>query len=260
MRDLRTTIVQSMLHWEDAAANRALFKEILAPLHGTTDLIVLPEMFGTGFTMRSRELAEDMDGPTVTWMRTQAQQADAAIYGSLIIRDGHGVYNRGLFATPDGALHHYDKRHLFRMADEQQHYAAGQQRLVVAYREWRILLQVCYDLRFPVFSRNRNDYDLALYVANWPEARRHAWSSLLRARAIENLACVIGVNRVGMDGKGHHYTGDSVVLDHRGEALATVLPATEGVAHATLNGADLRAFREKFPAHLDADEFTVAGS
>jgi predicted amidohydrolase len=259
MRDLRLTIVQSMLHWEDAATNRAMFAGLLAPLRGTTDLVVLPEMCTTGFSMRSDELAEGMDGPTVAWMREEAHRMDAAIYGSAIIRAGTGLYNRGLFVTPDGTVHHYDKRHLFRMADEQQHYAAGRRRTVVEFRDWRILLQVCYDLRFPVFSRNRNDYDLALYVANWPEPRRHAWSSLLRARAIENLACVVGVNRVGMDGRGHHYTGDSVVLDHRGEELASVPPATEGLAHVTLSSADLLAFREKFPAHLDADEFTILG-
>jgi omega-amidase len=257
MRDLRTTIVQTSLHWEDATANRQHFAGLLAPLKGTTDLVVLPEMFSTGFTMRSRELAETMDGPTVKWMQEQACAIDAAIYGSVIVREGAAVYNRGLFVEPDAIVHHYDKRHLFRMADEHHHYAAGERRVVVEFRGWRILLQVCYDLRFPVFGRNRNDYDLALYVANWPEPRRHAWSTLLKARAIENLACVVGVNRVGPDGKGLPYSGDSVVLGPRGEELAAVPPGEEAVVHATLDGAALMAFREKFPAHLDADAFVL---
>lgn len=257
MRDLRTTIVQTSLHWEDAPANRAHFARLLAPLQGTTDLVVLPEMFSTGFTMRSRELAEPMDGPTVTWMREQARAIDAAIYGSVIVRDGGGTYNRGLFVRPDGTVQHYDKRHLFRMAGEHHHFTSGSDRVVVTFRDWRILLQVCYDLRFPVFSRNRNDFDLALYVANWPEPRRHAWSTLLKARAIENLACVVGVNRVGRDGNDLPYSGDSVVLGPRGEELAAAPPGEEVVVHATLNGAELTAFREKFPAHLDADAFLL---
>lgn len=257
MRDLRVTIIQRMLHWEDAAANRTMFTGILTPLQGATDLVVLPEMFTTGFTMRSAELAEAMDGPTVAWMREMARCTGAALYGSIIVREGDRPANRAIFVYPDGRAHHYDKRHLFRMADEQDHYTAGRERVVVEYNDWRILLQVCYDLRFPVFSRNRNDYDLALYVANWPEPRRAAWSTLLKARAIENLACVVGVNRVGMDGKGHHYTGDSVVVDQRGEVVASVEPSTEGIASTRLDSAALLEFRERFPAHLDADGFTL---
>lgn len=257
MQDLRTTLVQSMLHWEDAAANRAHFAERLAPLAGTTDLIVLPEMFGTGFTMRSNELAETMDGPMVQWLRDQAAKLDSAIYGSLVIKEGEVCTNRGLFVRPDGTVEHYDKRHLFRMANEQHHYAAGKRRVVVQWRGWRILLQVCYDLRFPVFGRNRNDYDLALYVANWPEARRHPWSQLLVARAIENLAYVVGVNRVGMDGKGIHYSGDSAVVDFKGEHLVQLEAGRELVRTLRLQGQALVDFRERFPAHLDADAFEL---
>ncbi len=257
MRDLRVTMVQSMLHWEDAAANRAMFSEKLAGLEGTTDLIVLPEMFTTGFSMRSAELAETMEGETLAWMRGQARNLDAAIYGSAIITDHGQYFNRGLFVEPSGKVTVYDKRHLFRFANENEHYSPGQQRVVVEWRGWRILLQVCFDLRFPVFARNRGDYDTILYVANWPEARRYPWSQLLIARSIENQCYVAGVNRVGMDGKGAHYTGDSVIIDPRGAVIGQVEPSLEGTATVTLDKAALDDFREKFPAGKDADEFEL---
>lgn len=257
MQDLRVTLVQSMLHWEDAEANCAMFSEKLAPLQGSTDLIVLPEMFSTGFSMRSHDLSETMDGATIAWMRGQAKRCDAAIYGSIIIEDDGERYNRGLFVRPDGMIDHYDKRHLFRMADEQKFFAAGSERVVVEWRNWRILLQVCYDLRFPVFSRNRGDVDAMLYVANWPEARRYPWSQLLIARAIENQAYVVGVNRVGMDGKGHHYSGDSVAIDPRGEQISRVTPSEEGIAMVLLDRTALQDFRDKFPAGQDADMFRM---
>ncbi len=246
-----------MLHWEDAAANREMFAHEIRSLAGNTDLIVLPEMFNTGFSMNSERLAETMDGPTVLWMRDQAKSSRAAIYGSAIITENGRYFNRGIFARPDGTISQYDKRHLFRMAGEHQHFAAGMERVVVNWQGWRILLQVCYDLRFPVFSRNRNDHDLMLYVANWPEARRYAWSQLLIARAIENRSYVAGVNRVGMDGNGIHYTGDSVVLDPKGAMVAAAEPATLATINAVLHAAELQAFRKKFPADLDADDFEL---
>jgi len=166
MQDLRVTILQSMLHWEDANVNRGMFTEKLAGLTGATDLVVLPEMFTTGFSMRSTELAEDMNGPTVQWMREQAKKLDAALYSSVIITDGGKCFNRGLFVKPDGQVTIYDKRHLFRFANETDHYSAGTARVVVEWRGWRVLLQICFDLRFPVFARNRGDYDAILYVAN----------------------------------------------------------------------------------------------
>lgn len=257
MQDLRVTLVQRMLHWEDAAANRHMFGERFATLVGTTDLIVLPEMFTTGFSMQSAKLAEPMDGPTVTWMREQAQRTGAAIYGSVIIADGGRYFNRGLFVRPDGIVVHYDKRHLFRMADELHHYAVGERRVVTEWHGWRLLLQVCYDLRFPVFARNRSDYDAMLYVACWPEARRYPWSQLLIARAIENQAYVIGVNRVGMDGNGHHYTGDSVALDPKGQPIAQLTASAEEERNVVLDAATQQEFRAKFPAHLDADAFDL---
>lgn len=257
MRDLRVTLVQSMLHWEDGAANRDMFAARIAPLAGTTDLIVLPEMFTTGFTMRSADLAEDMNGPTLSWMKDQARATGAALYGSIVIADNGGRYNRGLFVAPDGSVAHYDKRHLFRMAEEGDHYARGSRRVVVQLQGWRILLQICYDLRFPVFSRNRGDYDALVYCACWPESRRFPWSQLLIARAIENQCYVLGVNRVGMDGKGLHYSGDSVVLDPRGACLEAAAPGAETTIHARLSWEALAELRSKFPVGADADDFEL---
>ena len=257
MRDLRVTLVQSMLHWEDAAANREMFGAKLASLQGTTDLVVLPEMFTTGFSMRSTVLAETMEGATVEWLRAQAKSTDCALYGSAIITADGKYFNRGLFGTPAGQVTHYDKRHLFRMADEIHHYSPGTQRVIVELHSWRMLLQVCYDLRFPVFARNRNDYDAILYVANWPEARGYPWSQLLIARAIENQCYVIGVNRVGMDGKGIHYTGGSVVIDPKGQVIAACEAGQESVVTCALDRAALEDFRAKFPVGMDADDFRL---
>ena len=249
--------MQSMLHWEDARANRTMFGEKLAALKGTTDLVVLPEMFTTGFSMRSAELAETMDGATVAWMREQARTIDAALYGSAIISENGKHFNRGLFVEPSGKVTTYDKRHLFRFATEDEHFAPGEQRVVAEWRGWRLLLQICFDLRFPVFSRNRGDYDMILYVANWPEARRYPWSQLLIARAIENQCYVVGDNRVGMDGKGIHYTGDSVVIDPRGAVSGRVEQAQEGITTTPLDRAALEEFRAKFPVANDADDFRL---
>jgi predicted amidohydrolase len=255
MRDLRATLVQQPLAWHDAAANRRHLEALLAPHAGTSDLVVLPEMFTTGFTMAAAEVAETMDGPSVAWLRATAQRLGAVVAGSVVIDDG-GHRNRLLWATPDGGLAWYDKRHLFRMAREHEHYAAGEQRLVLEVGGWRVLPLVCYDLRFPVWSRNRGDYDLALYVANWPAARRYPWSTLLRARAIENLCYVIGVNRVGTDGKGIEYSGDSAVIDPLGQPVVDC-GAAACVTTVTLSAEILAAHRARFPAHLDADEFRL---
>ena len=258
MQDLRVTLVQSHLHWEDAAENRALFATKFKDLKGATDLVVLPEMFTTGFTMRSAELAEGMDGRTVQWMREQARAVDAALYGSVIIEDGGQRYNRGLFVTPDGKVTTYDKRHLFRFAKETDHFTPGEGRVIVEWRGWRILLQICFDLRFPVFARNRGDYDAVLYVANWPEVRRYPWSQLLIARAIENQCYVVGVNRVGQDGNGHLYSGDSAVIDPRG-AVTAMEPSADGSLTSTLDRKSLEDFRCVFPVGMEADDFEIRG-
>jgi len=270
MQNLRVSMVQGATRWRDPAGNRAYYGELIAPLHGITDLVVLPETFTSGFSNDAIGDAETMDGPTVAWIREQALRLDAAVTGSVQLRTDDGplqnsVYNRMLFATPDGGLAHYDKRHLFRYAKEHERYAAGSERLSVDWRGWRICLQVCYDLRFPVFSRNRFDverpgqldYDVLLYVANWPSARAYPWKTLLRARAIENLSYVVGVNRVGTDGNGLHYAGDSAVIDFLGAPVSECTDE-ELVVTTTLQMAALQGHRERFPAMLDGDRFSLA--
>lgn len=266
MNDLRVSLAQGETRWHDPAGNREYYEGLIAPLAGHTDLVLLPETFTSGFSNDAIDQAETMDGPTVQWLREQARALDAAVTGSVQLRVGDGVYNRMLFATPDGGLVHYDKRHLFRYAKEHERYAPGGPRLLVDWRGWRICPLVCYDLRFPVFSRNRYDagrpgqldYDLLLYVANWPSPRAHAWRTLLRARAIENLCYVAGLNRVGTDGNGHPYSGDSAVIDFLGEALSECADQ-EVVATTTISAERLQAHREHFPAMLDADPFQLPG-
>lgn len=198
-----------------------------------------------------------MDGPTVAWMAEMAKSTNAVIYGSLIIEEGGAYFNRGIWMRPDGTYTHYDKRHLFRMADETDHFSGGQERIIVELKGWRFLLQICYDLRFPVFSRNRGDYDVIVYVANWPEARRAPWSKLLLARAIENQAWVVGVNRVGVDANGIQYSGDSVLVDPYGEIKAAPRASREQFCNAVMQADVLPAFRKKFPVGEDADDFEL---
>ena len=255
MRDLSVTLVQCELAWEQPADNRQQIGEIVAGLPQATDLIVLPEMFTTGFSMNALANAEQPDGPTERWLQELAVRQDCALTGSIAVHANGGVYNRMLFATPQG-VQHYDKRHLFRMAGEHNRYLPGKQRVVVDWRGWRVLLQVCYDLRFPVFSRNRNDYDLAVYVANWPATRRMHWRQLLPARAIENLACVVGVNRVGSDARGLDYSGDSLAFAGDGTLLQD-MANENGAARVVLSGAALQNYRETFPCQLDADSFQL---
>ncbi len=256
--NLRVTLVQQSLAWHDAAANRTHFDALLAPLAGRTDVVVLPEMFPTGFSMEVEKLAEPVNGPTVEWLAAKARELNAAITGSLITKEGDSYYNRMMWITPGAPPQHYDKRHLFRMANEHHHFAPGTEPLSVEWRGFRICPMVCYDLRFPVFSRRRPEleYDLLLYVASWPGVRRNAWRALLKARAIENLSFVVGVNRIGRDGNDIDYTGDSVAHDFLGDPLADLL-AESAVTTVELDRTALRAFRDRFPAHLDADRFTL---
>ncbi len=269
MEDLRVSLVQGDTAWHDPEANRRKYGALIAPLAGATDLVLLPETFTSGFSNDAVQRAEGMDGPTVAWIREQAERLGAVVAGSVQIRDrrvdgSEGVFNRLLWATPEGALRYYDKRHLFRMAKEHERYAGGHTRLTVSLKGWRVCPLVCYDLRFPVFVRNRFgnevperfDYDLLVFVANWPSARRYAWNTLLRARAIENLCCVAAVNRVGRDGNGIEYAGDSVALDEIGMPIMECGPG-EQVVTATFSAAALAAHRERFPAQLDADDFEL---
>jgi omega-amidase len=254
----RVSVVQQPLVWQDAAANRAHFEQVLAPLAGQTDLVVLPEMFTTGFTMRPEIHAEAADGATRAWMLAQARALDAAVGGSVAVSDQGRYYNRFMIALPQGLTYWYDKRHLFRMGGEHRHYSAGSHALIVEWRGARLCPLVCYDLRFPVWSRRRPEleYDIVIYTANWPAARRFAWSALLRARAIENQAFCIGVNRVGDDGAGVAHAGDSVVHDFTGQPLLELNDKAQAVT-VPLDLDALRAWRDKFPAQLDADVFTL---
>jgi omega-amidase len=257
---LRVALVQADTVWEDPVANQRALEAATAGLQGGADVVVLPEMFPTGFSMQPERLAEPPGGASVQWMKALARRLDAAVTGSIITcEDGHH-FNRLYWVMPDGALVHYDKRHLFRMGGEDRHYAPGAAGLVIGWRGFRIAPLVCYDLRFPVWSRRRSgyDYDVLLYVASWPAARRHAWRSLLVARAIENQCYVVAVNRVGLDGHGTAHAGDSVAHDYLGMPLAE-LGAEAAVATAALDRSALDAFRDRFPAQLDADRFTLGG-
>ena len=267
MSSLRVSLIQGATRWHDPAGNRDYYGALLSPLRGQTDLCVLPETFTSGFSNEAIHNAETMEGPTVDWIREQSRRLDAAVTGSVQLRVGEGdakkVYNRLLFATPDGQLRHYDKRHLFRYAGEHERYAGGLERLIVEWKGWRIFPLVCYDLRFPVWTRNRVDaatqrfeYDLMLFVANWPSARSYAWRTLLRARAIENLSYCVGLNRVGTDGNNLHYGGESAVIDFLGQPLIE-LGGQEQVATAALSQESLAAHRERFPAWMDADDFSL---
>jgi predicted amidohydrolase len=256
MRNLAVTLVQHELKWEDPAENRAFFEQKIREQAPASDLIVLPEMFTTGFSMNALANAEEPQGPTQEWMQDLAKQLDCAITGSVAVKEGEFVYNRLLFVTPDNCWH-YDKRHLFRMLGEHKRYAPGSDRVIVNWRDWRIKLEVCYDLRFPVFSRNKQDYDLLLYVANWPSARAHHWRTLLQARAIENLAYVVGVNRIGADANGLNYSGDSMLVDPRGQ-LVVDMQNRAGCEQGLADAAAMRVYHEQFPAFMDADGFVLA--
>jgi len=254
---LSITLVQPDIVWEQKKANLAHYESTIASLTEHTHVLVLPEMFSTGFSMNSSALAETMDGESVAWMKHWAAQRKCIITGSLIIEEEGQYYNRMLWVQPDGRLFHYDKRHLFGLAHENQHYAAGNKRLIVQVNGWRILLLVCYDLRFPVWARNQEDeYDVMICVANWPAVRSLAWNTLLQARAIENQAYVIGVNRVGTDGKGHYYSGDSSVYDPSGTLLFRQSD-TACCKTVQLSKETVRATRESLPFLKDADRFLI---
>ena len=255
MSALKITVLQETLSWMDGEANLRHFDAQLAGLTGR-DLILLPEMFTTGFAMEAAKSSLPQ-AQVVEWLHQHARRTDALVGGSAAIQTEHGAVNRFLLVEPDGTLHQYDKRHLFRMADEHHHYQPGEQRQVFEWRGWRILPHICYDLRFPVFSRNCNDYDLALYVANWPAPRALHWKALLLARAIENQAYVAGCNRVGSDGNQHHYSGDSQIISPQGEILSAAEPHQRARLDAELSLDALNAYRERFPAWQDADHFSL---
>jgi omega-amidase len=262
---LRVSFIQSELVWENPAANRQYFGKKIEALAGQSDLILLPEMFTTGFSMKPDGKAESFPGPTLDWLIEKANKANACICGSIMSEEKGKFYNRLLFAKPDGTYQVYNKRHLFRMAGEDLAYTAGEERVVVEWKGWRILPLVCYDLRFPVWSRNgffeKQEkglvYDLLVYVANWPERRSLAWNTLLPARAVENLAYVAALNRIGMDDAGLRYSGDSGIYDFLGQKLSSTLAHQEATETVSLDKAALESFRMQFPAWMDADEFRL---
>lgn len=262
MSKLTFTLIQADLHWEDKDANLKMLEEKINGIKGNPQVVVLPEMFSTGFSMKPEQLAETMEDRTVQWMRKTAAGKKIILTGSIIAEEAGHYYNRLLWMLPNGQYGQYDKRHLFAFAGEDQHYTGGTQRLIASVNGWKINLLVCYDLRFPAwarqqFDRNQNfEYDVLVYVANWPEKRSVAWKTLLQARAIENQCYVIGVNRVGKDGNAIYHSGDSMVVDPLGEILYQKAHE-EDVFTITLDKEHLQQAREKFPFWKDADSFEI---
>ena len=254
-QNLRVTLIQSKLLWENIDANLSMFEEKISSIENT-DVILLPEMFSTGFSMKPERFAEEMNGKTVPWMRAMAEKRNAAICGSVMIKADGKFFNRLIWFQPEGNFFTFNKRHLFRMGEENNHYTAGEKKLIVDYKGWKICPLVCYDLRFPVWSRNTENYDLLLYVANWPQRRNHAWKSLLVARAIENQSYVIGLNRVGDDGNKIQHSGDSSVVNAKGEILFQ--EADNEIIHTTeLSKSELLDYRKEFPVLMDRDNFDL---
>lgn len=252
--NLNITLVQYDIAWENQGHNIKKLDKVFRQI-SNTDLVILPETFTTGFSMKPLHLFESMEGSTARWMRGKANELDAAITGSLIIKEGENIYNRALWVTPDGNIEYYDKRHLFSMGGEDGEFTAGAAKLIAEYKGWRICPLICYDLRFPVWSRNLDSYDLIIYMANWPSPRHHVWEKLLIARAIENQAYCIGVNRTGTDGMGVEYHGGSALVDAKG--IGTFLNSQEQVKSFDISLSELQDFREKFPVLNGMDRFSI---
>lgn len=260
MQDLKVTLIQTALHWENKEANLKMFAEKIASIKEQTDIIILPELFSTGFSMKPENLSEQMNGNTHKWMKKIAEEKNCVVTGSIIIEESGNYFNRLIWQKPDGTYEYYDKKHLFRYGNEQEHYTAGNKKLIVEYKGWKICPLICYDLRFPIWSRNtkKNNYDLLIYVANWPEKRIHPWKTLLQARAIENQAFIIGVNRVGEDGNNIVHSGDSAVINPKGEIISNIIIShEEKIETITLAYQEVKSWRETFPAWMDADDFEM---
>ncbi|HYQ59290.1 MAG TPA: amidohydrolase [Draconibacterium sp.] len=254
MENLKITIIQPDIIWENPKANLEKYSKWIENIE-ETDVIILPEMFTTGFSMHPEKLKEQMDGPSVKWMQQVAADKNTAVVGSLIIEDNEKVYNRALWIFPDGKIKSYDKRHLYSMGQENLYYTSGKDKLIIEYKGWKFCPQICYDLRFPVFARNLEDYDVLFYMANWPAPRHHVWKNLLISRAIENQAYCFGVNRVGLDGTGLNYLGDSACISPKGKtefAGAEEMDITFEISYSKLFN-----FRKKFPLLKDRDNFKI---
>ena len=256
MRNLKISTIQAPIIWENPTANHKAFGKKIKALTGQTDLILLPEMFTTGFSMKPNKIAEDSNGPTLKWMKRMAHSAKAAIAGSIIFEEKGKYYNRLIFMRPNGKFDTYDKRHLFSFGKEDKHYTAGTERLIVNWKAWKICPMICYDLRFPAWSRNNDAYDLLLYVANWPALRMYPWNILLRARAIENMAYVAGVNRIGVDGSKLSYSGESGVFGPLGQRLYQSSEVEQFVT-TELSAENLQNARKKFNFLADQDSYQI---
>ncbi len=264
MQDLTLTLVQNELFWEDSDKNLAAFDRIMQDINEKTDLIILPEMFNTGFSINPENIAQKPKGIAFAWMQEKAKLFDAALCGSILTLENGNYYNRLYWVFPDGNHQQYDKKHLFRLGKEWQIFSPGNQKVIIDYQGWKISPLVCYDLRFPVWSKNRlidgrHEYDLLIYVANWPAVRRYAWKQLLIARSLENMAYTVGVNRVGQDGHGINHSGDSMLVDAKGQILAQGSDYHKEVLTITISKTELGEFREKFPFSLDWDDFEIKG-
>ena len=257
--ELNIVGIQADLSWENPAENRAFFEKQINSLSENTDLVVLPEMFTTGFTMNPEKVAEKMNGETITWMQKMASKKQVAITGSLVIEDDNTYYNRLVFVHPSGNIETYDKRHSFTLAGEDKVYNSGDKILIVSYKGWRICPLICYDLRFPVWARNTENYDLLIFMANWPVTRIKAWDTLLKARAIENMSYTIGINRTGKDANNYEYSGNSLVIDYLGEELSALPKNEVGILKATLVKSDQKKIREKLGFLNDRDAFEIKG-
>jgi omega-amidase len=251
---MKIALIQSSLYWENPKSNRNYFEEKINAIN--SDLIVLPEMFTSGFTMSPANVAETMQGETMMWLKSLAKAKKTAITGSLVIEENNNFYNRMVFVFPSGEIQFYDKKHLFTLAGEDKVYTSGTQKIIVVYLDWKICLQVCYDLRFPVFSRNSEDYDLLIYVASWPKIRTNAWDALLKARAIENMSYTIGVNRIGEDNNGYQYIGHSQAIDFLGNYIVEPVES-EGIFFAELNKEKMLQTRQKLGFLNDRDVFEI---
>ncbi len=255
--NLKIAVIQSDLVWEDAKANRVQFTKKIHAITEEVDLIVLPEMFTTGFTMQPERVAETMQGDSVKWMQETAKSSKAALVGSIVIKEDKKFYNRLLFVHPDGKTELYDKRHTFTLAGEDRVYQAGNKKIIVAYKGWKICPLVCYDLRFPVWARNTEDYDMLIYIASWPKIRTTAWDALLKARAIENMAYCVGVNRVGYDVNDYAYSGSSAVYDVLGEKITNIALGKEQTEVVILSKSHIKKYRERLHFLGDRDAFSL---
>ncbi len=255
--NLTVSCIQTELAWKNVDENLNQFTNKLDQLPADSELVVLPEMFTTGFTMDAVKMAENMDGKSFNWMKEQSKRIEKILIGSIIIEENKNYYNRLIVMFPNGEYYTYDKGHLFRMEKEHEDYTKGESKTIFKHKSWRICPLICYDLRFPVWSRNQNDYDLLIYIASWPESRREVWKTLLKARAIENQSYVVGVNRIGGDGEGITYSGDTMVIGPKGEILGTTKEYKDEIINVEISLDDLKLFREKFPVALDADDFKI---